>query len=75
MIFLLPQIYSGECKMQSNQGSWTAWYGWKLQYCKILQIFQIMLNVKPNLYHTIFLHTNNIDIFDVEFDVLSIGAM
>ena len=34
-----------------------------------------MTNVKPNLYHTIFLHRNNIVIGDVEFDALSIGAM
>ena len=32
-------------------------------------------NAKLNLYHTIFLHRNNIDIYDVEFDALSIGAM
>ena len=32
-------------------------------------------NAKPNLYHTIFLHRNNIVIGDLEFDALSIGAM
>ena len=34
-----------------------------------------MPNMKPNLYLTIFVHRNNIDICDVEFDALSIGAM
>ena len=34
-----------------------------------------MPNVKPNLYHTIFLHRNDIDICDLEFNALSIDAM
>ena len=34
-----------------------------------------MPNVKPNSYHAIFLHRNDVDICDVEFNALSIGDM
>ena len=59
--------------VESRVSNGSAWL--KMAILRNIANIAKMLNVKPILYHTIFLHTNNIDICDVKFDALSIGAM